>query len=554
MAKVILRAGKVGLAIIVPLVILGIALLTVNYFSVAQAELQDETEAIPLQVQQLQQAAATYIAAKQYDLAEQSYLDIVDGFPGTEYALEALGQLGRFYAKQSDDVSVKVVVDQLYSEYSTQPQVTRVIDHIAEGYIKYHTAKARAIYAESITQMSGHPDVAWLHGASIRCLITQENFTQAQQAIEILLNDYSEYSDLCAIVNSLAKTSLNWKKFDKASDLYEYVYLNSSDSDLVFKALSGIADCQFRLGNYSTADQIIDTLINEYSENPGLCAKLCGFADQYMYSKKFDKAGDYYQYVSQNSSDSSLTIKGLKGVVCCESQLGNYTVAEQAQNELFSYSNHDDFGKSVYRLSNQLRQIDQNARAIEIVSSYLSENPSADNAFQLRREIALNSLAVGELVMVEDFVGSFMQTMSDLGLLADPNIPAGTMPDPNSSVLADDVLDDFDPAKQIFPVFEEFYKQASKQLRNGRPVLARQYFKRAIKLGKDIDEKLPAFKKDYLSAEVCLMIAESYRHEGQYSEAISYLQKAINKWPGNKYTSQAEFVLKDCYKRLGTVR
>jgi len=555
MAKVFLRAGKVGLVTIVPLVILGIVLFGLNYFSVVQADPQDAGDTIPLEVKQLTDAVATHIAAKQYDLAEQNYLDIVDTFPGTEYATDALGEVGFFYARQSDDASVATVIDQLYAQYSTQPTVAKAIDRIAQGYIsKGDIAAAQMLYIEAISQMPDHANVLWLHTGVIKCQIAQKDFQQAQHSIEALKNTYSEHPELCENIYSLVKPYRRLKRFNEVRDLYQYASLNSSDGDLAVMCQTRVVGCEIRLGNYDAADQAVEDLLNGFSRHKELCVNLYTLANKYWALDRYGKAKNLYEYISQNSSDSTLVIKGQTGVVGCQIQSGNFSAADQAIEVLYGYSDHDDFVIAVNKLSKWLRETDQSDKAIAVIENYIAAKPSAYNNFGLRREMVLNDVAIGDFANVEGFIGDFMQTLSDSGLIVDPNLPVDTVADPNNPAVAASAPDGTDTFRQIFPVFEAIYAEGSRQLRNGRPGLAKQYFKRSIKLGKLIDEKLYSPRKNYLSAEVCLMIAEGYRHDGQYARAITYLEKAIIKWPGNKYTSQAKFVLKDCYKRLGTAR
>ncbi len=52
-------------------------------------------------------------------------------------------------------------------------------------------------------------------------------------------------------------------------------------------------------------------------------------ANEFWESKKYNEAKALYQYVAQNSSDSSLAIEGRTRVGRCEIQLGNNSAAEQ---------------------------------------------------------------------------------------------------------------------------------------------------------------------------------------------------------------------------------
>jgi tetratricopeptide (TPR) repeat protein len=218
---------------------------------------------------------------------------------------------------------------------------------LAEKYwVMQNYSEAKSLY-QYISQNSSDSNLAlkgqtWVAGCETRL----GNGSAAEQVIETLKTDYSQHENLCKEIHGLANNYWHLKKFGKAKALYLYVSQNSSDSNLAIKGQASVAHCEIKLGNNSAADQVIETLKTDYSQHENLCKEIYDIAEQYWTLKKYDEAKALYQYISQNTSDSSLAIKGRAGLVYYEIRLGNDSTADQAFEKLTNdYSQHPDLPK-----------------------------------------------------------------------------------------------------------------------------------------------------------------------------------------------------------------
>ncbi|MCK5615390.1 hypothetical protein KAR91_76710, partial [Candidatus Pacearchaeota archaeon] len=207
MAKVIWRAGKVGVEILFVLLAFGLIFYSARVFTVAEEQSipvsgSNNTEAEAL-LEQVKQA----IKAGQLQEAKQISDQIVQAWPGTVYAMDALGEIGYLCVLEDDDAGVANVMTQLYGNYSGQPKITIAIDRVAKGYLPKRTpAKASVIYNEALTKMPNHPKVFRLHAGIIKCQIMQEDFTQAEAGLEQLWSQYSSAEAFVQILNSIKYT------------------------------------------------------------------------------------------------------------------------------------------------------------------------------------------------------------------------------------------------------------------------------------------------------------------------------------------------------------
>jgi len=328
---------------------------------------------------------------------------IVRTWPETTHAMDALGEVGYLYAFHADDVSVATITDQLYAQYSMQSRITRVIDRVAQGYLKYHADRAQTIYTEAINRLSAHSDVAWLHGAAIRSQMKENDFSQAKKSIEKFKNDYSEYPGLCAVIQSLADTFWNWKDYDKAKELYQYISQNSSDTNLTFRAQRGIARFEIRFGNDRAAEQAINTLKTNYAQHNELCSGLNSISWEYLWKRDYVKAKDLWQYIEQKTSDSSLRIKALYGITCCQLRLGDDKAAEQAITTLKNdYPDSPELCNNILDIVEVYGKLDKFAEAKALCQHVAQNSSNSGLAIQghagvVRWEIRLgNEIAAGQ--------------------------------------------------------------------------------------------------------------------------------------------------------------
>jgi tetratricopeptide (TPR) repeat protein len=197
---------------------------------------------------------------------------------------------------------------------------------------KYDEAKTLYKY---VAQNSSDSDLTMkskARGAS--CDIQLGNYSAAGQAIEALKKDYATHDGLCAELYSPADDYWFKDKFDEAKALGEYIARNSSDSDMVMTCRVWVAGCDIRLGNYSAAEQALEAVKNDYSQNNKLYPEFCRIAHEYWRMRKYDKAKALYLYITQNSSDTERRLEGRLRVAGCEILLGNDSTADQAFEKL----------------------------------------------------------------------------------------------------------------------------------------------------------------------------------------------------------------------------
>src|SRR5210317_1414129 len=151
-------------------------------------------------------AQLKYLAKHNGDIEQAKSVSdqIIETWPSTSYALEALGEIGCLCAFKNDDAGVNSILAQLYGQYSAFSDLPQAIDRVAQGYLrKNNAAKAQAVYTEALSKMPNHPGVVWFHAGTVKCQILQNDFTQAQAGVDQLWSQYSSAIPFVACLHSV---------------------------------------------------------------------------------------------------------------------------------------------------------------------------------------------------------------------------------------------------------------------------------------------------------------------------------------------------------------
>jgi len=130
MAKIILRAGKVAIKIILPLVILGLIFYSVKMLTPAKAQTESEQS----ELQDELALAETYQGQGRYAEAEQIYQGIIEQYPLTDYHFEAQRQLTILYINWDKPAEADAALEELTSIFYEHPGIAQSVYDIASGF------------------------------------------------------------------------------------------------------------------------------------------------------------------------------------------------------------------------------------------------------------------------------------------------------------------------------------------------------------------------------------------------------------------------------------
>ena len=210
--------------------------------------------------------AEEYWQKEKYDEAKALYQDIAANCPDSNLVMKSRAWVAGCDIYLGNDSAAEQAIEALKNDYSAHNGLCVELDSLCEEYwYKQEYDKAKALY-QYISQNSPDSElvmksIAWIAG----CEIHLGNDSAAEQAIEALKNDYTDYDNLNEKIVAIADEYWNLKRYDKAKTLYQYISQNSPDSELVMKSRAWIVGCDVYLGNGSAAQQEIEMLWSTYS-------------------------------------------------------------------------------------------------------------------------------------------------------------------------------------------------------------------------------------------------------------------------------------------------
>lgn len=214
---------------------------------------------------------------------------------------------------------------------------------------KYDEAKTLFQFA---AQNSPDSDLAMKgkeRGAS--CDIRLGNVSGAEQAIEALKKDYSTHDGLCPALSRLSDEYWNIQQYDKVKDLCQYIFRNSSDSNLVFEAWVWLAGCEKELGNDSAIDQAFEVILAEYSAAGSFldADKLSMFAECYQVCDFYGRSIELYQQMLNSASDKEQQFRAHVGIGKSSALLGNDAKVNDTLGILRAdFAEHEKLGWAIF--------------------------------------------------------------------------------------------------------------------------------------------------------------------------------------------------------------
>ena len=428
-----------------------------------------------------------------------------------------------------------------------------------------------------------------------RCEIRSGNLTAADQLLDKLKNDYSTQPELNENIYYFGHSYWNERKFDKAKEVYQLVFDKSNGSDLEFKSLAKIICCQIRLSDYSSADQMIDEIINNYSQHADLNTALAGFAYQYQEQKEFDKAKEYYQFVLQNSSDVELAYKGQLGVMQCEKELGNYAGALAAFEELWTnHSSAKGFVEKATHVCGDILSFEAPDTVLPYVDRALEVAEDIKTVMMLLQFKAKCHIDLGQseqaqavsqqielysdkeyypgvqlaLACVYRNNGQYEKAMEIYNNVLQSSTDDTKKIDAHAGVAAVAVLRDNDSdvtaaiealrtnfaghemlAWAVFVIGEEYYKKVSQMENKGLKIESEECFQKAI----TVWEKVRSIESTTIyPAHAWYFSGFAYKKMGNYTKTIEYYQEVVDRWPDYQYAWSAQCMIGECYEKLIT--
>jgi tetratricopeptide (TPR) repeat protein len=612
MAKMILRAGRVAIKIILPLVILGLIFYSVKKLTPAKA---NENPPAGQEVSLLiEQADAIYQDIKtgkyskkgRYDQAAQAakiYQTIVTDYPGTENAFEAQAKLVNLDIVSGRWPQAQEAYQKLLTDFAGNENMPRAVRDIA---YRYHIFKK---YNEAIELyqyiIDTWPDSFYAMWSQMAVEVSKSglgNDETAEANINKVLTDFAADERLPEAVRDVAYQYHMLEKYDKSVELYQYITDTWPDSFYAMWSQMGAAMSNIALGDDTAVEANIDKLLGDFADgeyDSDVAKAVRDIAYQYHKFNKYTKAKQLYQKVIDTWPQSEYAMWSHMGAAASNVALGDDTAVQSNIDRLLADFAGDERLPEAFRdIAYQYHMLEKYDKAVELYQYITDTWPGSFYAMWSQMGAAMSNVALGDEEALQSNIDKLLgfaggehdshiaQAVRDVAYqchkfgkyekakqlyqyildnypnsehvrwaktdLIKANIALDDEPNINEAIneLIAEYSDNPDLPEVLCIIGEEYCVKASELKNQGLETKAREYFRKAISVWERVMNEFP--DSDAVPrAYYCS--GGCYELElSEYEKAIEYYQKVLDNWPYFDYqrASYAQFGITRCYENL----
>ena len=397
MAKVILRAGKIGIRIVLPLMVLVIVLYLVKVMTIAQV-------AGPSDPAILLQEGQTFQRTGQIAQAEQRYLDIIRQHPGTSYALTAEKSLATLYLNQQDTASAMESVQRLLADFSGNEKLPHAVHYIVKESNKSGKCETiRAICQGLLDQSPQSAGALWLQmGVALSSSYLGDD-EALDAAVQNLAVNFPSDRRGAEAFGQIAWSYHKQKKYQRAIELYQYVVDNRPGDDRAIFSQRGLVYVHLSLDDEDAASDAVDGLLRDFSQSPYLAECVVTIARKYLNAKKYEMAHDLYDYVINSWPNTEYVFESQVELVITDIAMGNYQNAEDKTQELLTdFAEDERLAECVVTIAKKFLNAKKYVKAHDLYDYAINSWPATQYAFRSQVGLVISDIALGNDPNAED--------------------------------------------------------------------------------------------------------------------------------------------------------
>ena len=234
------------------------------------------------------------------------------------------------------------------------------------------------------------------------------------QAIEELFNlfveEIPENKELCRSIYDQATQYWDARKYDKASEFYQFATQKSSDSDLLMKSRAGVVRYHAISCNHSAADQEFEKLWAEHRTAKDFADQVLSICKLYMYKARDEDPKMALQYIDrllQAFPDHEKTLLFLKTKAVCYVLMDKSEPADAVIDKIVqNYLSDKDLPEILNAIANCYRRHDYHERSIEVYQQVVDKSSDKTQLVIAHGGIAKNSLRLGNEEKVAETVST----------------------------------------------------------------------------------------------------------------------------------------------------
>lgn len=213
-----------------------------------------------------------YNKVKRYDKSARLYQYYLDTWPKAKQAMEARKSLANCYIKLKDEQKAQESIDKLLTDFANHDGIAEATYGLGQLYRRFNKYdKAKKLYKYAAENFSKDDKFTmWSQVEVVKYHVRDGNEPAAEAAYKKLISNFSNQSALAASISQIGDTYCTAGNYDKANELYQYVFKHWPQNEQLLWAKAGLAGQDIAQGNDDKAYKAIDSLIAEYKDDPNL--------------------------------------------------------------------------------------------------------------------------------------------------------------------------------------------------------------------------------------------------------------------------------------------
>ncbi|MCW4050907.1 MAG: tetratricopeptide repeat protein, partial [Candidatus Bathyarchaeota archaeon] len=352
--------------------------------------------------------------------------------------------------------------------------------------------------------------------------ILWEKPAQAGAAFKEFVAKFSENEHIAKAVDEIALRCLQSQKHKEANEFCQYVIDTWPQEK--YAVWSQLAATMSNIALGRDADAAIEKLVTEYSEHKeDIAAFLNEIAYYYLtVPKKYEKANQLYQYISERLPLSEVEIWLQGGLAMSNIAFGRDTAAQAAIEKLLTeFSDHEDLTACLNEIAYYyLTEQKKYEKANQLYQYILGHWPESEYAMWSHGGVAVSSAALGKTEAADAAIEKLLTEFS-----GHPGMP-----------------------QEVLDVAEIYYSEGFREENEGLVSQAKESFQKVLAIAEIVKNRVPGY---VMAADTCCWTGASYRALGEYEKSIECYQKVVDDYPSYHMAWHALFMVGRNYEELG---
>ncbi len=361
--------------------------------------------------------ANTLKTNKQYDQAEQVYLQILENFPDANDALKAQKQLTYLYIITDRQAEAETAFAELTAGFVWHKAIAQAVWGVGVAYKKAgNNDKAEECHQYNVSTYPADKYAMWSQVEIVYSHIRGDKAGDADAAVDKLLGVFSSQPSLPKEINQIARRYRRAGRAEKAMELRKYNVAHYPKSKYAMWSQLQIITAHIRDGNDTAADAAAEKLLSVFSGQETLPKEIRKIANTYKNkAKRAEKAIELHRYNVDNFPDNSDAMGSQLDVVNYYiSEANDANAAEAAAGKLLDvFSDRPGFAKEVYEAAGKFKEAGWAEKAVPLYQYNVDYFPEDANALLSQVEIAYFHIKQKDDAAVDAAVDKLLTTFSE---------------------------------------------------------------------------------------------------------------------------------------------